>query len=145
MNPEIGQYRIVSLWFNGEQQREAARKFLKNLLELDEINAGFVLAPVEYEVLNANDPRLNDAKPPESGAQVLVATAQILDMKAMPAKDAGFIANLEPHDLERLRKATVRAYKKAYPGGSPLTQDQIDKLVGKLGPETAARITRAIH
>ena len=137
----IGEYRVVSLWFNGDEQKAKAQTVLQAMLLSDELKAGVVLGPVEFEVIGANDPRLEGRAPPESGAQVLLAAAQVLDFKTT-VEDAGFLANLDEVSLERLRKATRRAYRAANPGGSPITQDQLDRMIGRLGPEVAARLVR---
>ena len=140
MRPQIGQFRHVSLWFCGDEQKRKAETVLRAALLADEISAGIVLGPVEFDVVAADDLRLQGAKPIEDGAQVLAAFAEVLDFRAMPVEDAGFITNLAPADLERLRKATVKAYRKANPGGSRLTQDQIDRVLGRLGPEVARKL-----
>lgn len=137
--PKPGQLRQCSLWYLTPEQRTKAQAMLQ--AEFDEMQGlyGVVCGPVKFYDMDASDNRIS-GKPPELGARVLVAEAEVIGLMPMPAEDAGFIANLAPADLERLRKATHRAYKKTHPGSAPLRQDTIDRIIGKLGPDVAARM-----
>lgn len=135
----IGEWRQAALWFNGDEQKGKAERVLRNMLSLDAQTLGVDLGEVELEVIDANSQRLNGAVPPESGAQVLAAYAEVIGLKTT-IEDAGFLANLEPDDLERLRKATRRAYLKANPGAISPSQSDLDAMVGRLAPETARRL-----
>lgn len=137
---KTGDLHSRALWFNGAEQRDKAQAGLARIFGHDEALHGVVFGPVRFYDIPAGDARLGANKPPEAGAAVLVAEAEVMGLAPMPAADAGFIANLSPFDLERLRKATRDAYKKANPKASPLRQDVLDRVIGKLGPDVARRL-----
>ena len=141
--PKLGELREVALWYSGDEQKARAKHILGVAFNEAEQAFGVVFGPISYHELEAGHQRLGDNAPPEAGAKCLIAEAEVIGLMPMPAADAGFIAGLAPADLERLRKATHRAYKKANPGSAPLRQDVLDRVIGRLAPETARRIVMA--
>lgn len=136
---KVGELVEYALWYNGSEQRAKAEMGIARYFSQDEEHYGVVFGPIKFTDIDPNDQRLGDNAPPELGAKVLLGEAECIALQPMSAGEAGFIANLEPADLEKLRCATRRAFKKENPK-STITQDQIDMIITKMAPETVRRM-----
>lgn len=65
--------------------------------------------------------------------RLLVATTRVVsNVQQVPV---GIIGDLDKKDVARLRVITCREHQKAYPNDAPLTDEECDQIIDKLGLE----------
>lgn len=73
--------------------------------------------------------------------RLLVAEAKVISDRPLIVKETGFVADLRPEDLARLRQITRRAHAKRVPGDR-LSDRNCDQIIEALGPDAAVKTLR---
>jgi hypothetical protein len=134
----------VSVWLTGRETPNQIEAFKKDCTE--EVTAFGVMNNVVM-----GTPIFTEKKPGEDrvpqvpmhihgpDVRMLVCEALIVAERAMIVKSSGFVQDLDPKDLAKLREITRRAHQKARPIEMPLTDAQCDAIIEQIGPTSALR------
>lgn len=145
-NPKPGEMMETAIWLSGRETRQHLEQFAQDVHEA--LNAaagaaGVVIADPHAVVKYPGDERVPPVPDHISGPDVRLLVIEALVIGFAKGDQANFIANeLEPDDLDRLRRATRRAYErmmKSHGHKAPprLTDRQCDTIINDLGPEVA--------
>jgi hypothetical protein len=172
MTLRLGDTLTLSFWLVGGEHPEHMRQFKADMAEGISIAAdkeSVRITDVTYRVLLPGDERapkvppwaekkikqigrkpvtvsLVEGQEPASyqAPVLLVAEAMVLGPKAA-LKQKGFLADLTPSDLKRLRKRTREIWDNSKVGWRTLTDQECDKLIDEHGPDAAASAVLGSH
>lgn len=149
-----GELIELAIWLSGSETPEQIERWKNvdcpNIAREAERQNNVVIGPLEFTVKKPGNDRVPTVPAHISGPNVrlLVCEAQTFAGKSdfTSVRGLGFIHDLTPDDLAKLRKMTRRAHAKANPGDR-LNNRQCDRIIESLGPEIAVRTLRddAIH
>ena len=153
MNP--GELVEMAIWLSGTETPEQIERWKNidcpNMARATERQNNVAIGPLEFTVKKPGEDRVPQVPEHIHGPDVrlLVCEAQTFAPKSnltMQTRGLGFIHDLTPDDLAKLRKMTRRAHAKANPGDR-LNNQQCDRVIESLGPDIAVRTLRdgAIH
>lgn len=134
----------VALWYNADRpgELERAQEGIYKVFYSTEQQHGFVTSPVTFIIMHVGDDRVPEPPDVFSGTPRLLVGEVVIEriFGVVVEEEAGFAADLEPDDLNRLRQLTQNAYLMRWPHGTaPLTDEQLDTIINEVGPDTAAR------
>lgn len=137
----------AAIWLSGTETEEQMLRW-KNmevpaaLREAEQVY-GVRIGPPEFTIKRPGDDRVPPVPAHISGPDVrlLICEAEVYPGKpAIIARQSGFVHDLRPDDLAKLRKITRRAcYEKT---GQRLTDHQADQIIERLGPDAAVKTLR---
>ncbi len=135
----IGDRLETSIWIDGTETPAQRKQFQNDVSDTIAANQDFhrvIVGPVMWEEKHPGDEQVPSVPAHISGPDVrlLIGRAYVLDH--MPVESL-FLSELEPSDLNRLRRLTRKAHARMYPHYGRLTDRQCDTLVNDLGPEAA--------
>lgn len=134
-----GDMQTASMWFVTPDQKENAKPYIQAAFDRDRDAFGVTFDRVTFAVMS---PEL--APPPvELGARILVGEARVLSFQPHNMAEAIFMMELDPRDLDRLRRITQTEHRKLNPQ-TILTVDQLDRMVAHIGPELGERLLQEI-
>lgn len=130
---ENGQIRQAALWFKTSEQRAKAAQAIREVFKNEAVEFGVRFGPLSFKVENLPNP-------PEPGARVLIGEAVVTEAgKATPIDVQAFKKTVAPSDWKRLQRATLAAYRRAFPGAPDLPLHNIDQLIAGQGLDHIAR------
>lgn len=149
-----GELIELAIWLSGTETHDQIERW-KNIdchkiARETERQNNVVIGPLEFTVKKPGEDRVPPVPSHISGPDVrlLVCEAKTFAVKSdfTSVRGLGFVHDLTPDDLDRLRKLTRRAHAKANPGDR-LNNQRCDLIIESLGPEIAVRTLRdgAIH
>lgn len=134
----------VAVWLTGRETPNQIEAFKKDCTE--EVTAfgvmnGVVMGAPVFTEKRPGGERVPQVPDHISGPDVrmLVCEAVVVAERAMIVKSSGFVQDLDPKDLAKLREITRRAHQKAKPLEMTLTDAQCDEIIEHLGPTSALK------
>lgn len=142
-----GQLLEAAMWLDGRETEEQLQDWRGRVAKalMDRADADNVmLAPPNFYTLKPGEDRVPQVPDHISGPNVrlLVCETIVLALRPVVAPKS-FLSELDPRDLERLRRITRQAHRKNNPHGRLLSLAECDRIIEELGPESAARVVRA--
>lgn len=145
----VGNTVEYAIWLDGMETPEMRAQFEKDIHEaISEVCRlnGVISAPPRFVEKFPGEERVPLPPKDISGPAIrlLVAEADIV-MRTLEKTPGSFLLELDPVDLERLRRITKRTHR-AYLGDGvtprPLTAEEVDKIIEDVGPQVAAKLVR---
>ena len=135
---KIGEIIESAIWLTGDESEETRKRYEQDVTEAIDYfchKNEFTHGPVAFvEKLPGTD-RVPAVPAHISGPRIRLLVAEsTITAKAVITPQGSFIANLDKHDLDRLRKITRRAGMKTR---RILSDAECDDIIEKLGPATA--------
>ena len=136
---KIGDVIESAIWLTGDESQEMRERYKRDVTEAIDYfchENNFLHGPVTFiEKLPGTD-RVPPVPDHVQGQRVRLLVAEsTITAKAVVAPKGSFIANLDKHDLDRLRKITRRASMKVCM--KILTDAECDEMIENLGPAAA--------
>lgn len=147
----IGDVIQAAIWIDGTETQEMRQAFERDVTAVvaeGQADHGVVVGPVIWSEKRPGDERVppvpNHIQGPD--VRLLVAEAEVIGL-APPGVGSFVVNELEPDDLERLRRITRRAYETmmtahGHRGVDRLSDRQCDTIINDLGPEAAMHALR---
>lgn len=148
VNPKKGDTLECAIWLDGRESPRDVERWRADapaiLLELGGEQT-LSIGPVRYEIKRPGDDRVPPVPKNISGPDVrlLVAEADVMDIKPKLIRASSFVQDLDKRDLKRLRDITRQAHRKHNPRALPLTDAEVDEIIEAIGPESAAKSLKA--
>lgn len=138
---KTGDVLELAIWLDGTETPGMVRQWKHDSAYMIARSSGPQVAkisPVEFEIKRPGDDRVPPVPDDISGPDVrlLVASAYIIAFETVP-EGAGFIAELDPKDLKRMRKITRKTHRDNNPGAPRLSDAVCDELIRRVGPGAA--------
>lgn len=130
---KIGDALPAALWFNDDHPKDRADavRGIKEALEMTAADAGVKLGPIQWDVVDPLSPRV--PTPPDTfQGDIKCMIGEAIIVGHIKTDDKNFTDDLEPHDLERLRKSTRKQM-----GNANLTDEECDDFINDFGPDVA--------
>src|SRR6266567_3136146 len=129
---KVGDVLELAIWLAGTETPEMVCQWKHDSAYLIARSSGPLvakLAPVEFEIKRPGEDRVPPVPHGISGPDVrlLIASSSIVGFEAVP-EGAGFIAELDPRDLKRMRRITRKAHRDNNPGAPRLSDAVCDEL-----------------
>ena len=142
-----GQMMENAIWLTGMESPADRARYEADIRRSFEALAqehNVLIGPVSWVAKQPGAERVPPVPDHVSGPDVrlLVAEAAILCRRPFIVMHGGFLGQLDPVDLARLRAITKRAYARANPDAFPLSDSLCDSTIEKLGPEAAIDAVR---
>jgi hypothetical protein len=141
--PQPGQVIELAIWLSGEETEEHLRRFREEDMpaEFKSIADHWMLTfgPLMFTTKKPGDHRVPPVPKHIHGIDVklIVVEAEVVGWREAPKRDSAFLADLRPDDLQKLRRATKAAHRRAHPGMPDLPDENCDAIINDLGPEAA--------
>ena len=135
-----------AIWLSGtETEQEIARWKTVDCHEIarrTEEHHGVALGPWTFVIKRPGEERVPPVPEHIQGPDVRLLVGECVAGQGRPKVEraTGFVADLGKHDLEKLRRITRRARRKA--GGGLLTNSECDQIIEALGPQVALKELR---
>jgi hypothetical protein len=144
----LGDDLELSVWYNADKPGEAANaeKAIYKAFILTEDQHDLRVGTVDFEILTYGEERVPAPPPEYKGTPTLmIGTATVIKvLNTLMSGDVGFTQDVDEEDLTQLRAITQEAYLGGQPPGTaPLTNEQLDKVIDEVGPETAVKSLRS--
>lgn len=147
--PKVGEFLETAMWLSGTETEEQLQHFCtvvaRTWVDTAAERHHLLVGPLQFTLKRPGENRVPPVPKGVSGPDVrmLVIEAEVLRWLEPGRQGAGFLAELEPDDLQTLRRATRRAHRRAHPGMPPLPDEHCDAFIEALGPEAAVAQLRA--
>lgn len=147
----VGDVVETAVWLTGEEPKDLRDDYKADVREAISSlcqEKGFVHGPVEFVKKRPGDDRVPPVPNEVQGIDVHLLVAEAKIIGRLDYRSGGFIAELEPRDLERLRQITRRAHRAYLPDGETpreLTDQEVDDIIDELGPEAARDAIRSAY
>lgn len=142
---QSGDVLETAIWMNGEETEELKDRFLNevraNLAEMAE-DEDIIIGPVIMSELKPGDDRVPPVPDGVHGPDVKLLVAQAMVVGEAFQSEGAFVADLEPRDLERLRRILRRVHQSYNPGKPELSQEKCDEYINQNGPDAALESLR---
>jgi hypothetical protein len=145
---KAGQVAEIAIWLTGEETPEQIARWkteeCDKIMRRTEQQYGVLIGPVTFMVKRPGEDRVPKVPDHVHGPDVrlLVGEALVFERVTYTIRPAtGFVHDLTKDDLEKLRRITRRAHRRAYPGDR-LSDAQCDAIIESLGPDTAVKTLR---
>lgn len=145
MNPiKLGDTLELAIWLTGTETRQHIEQWRVDapvMLTAPWPRFRIELSPLRWTIKRPGEDRVPPVPVSISGPDVrlLVAEADVTALGDIP-RDRAFVGDLDKRDLAKLRKITKRALSKS---GRVISDEIVDTIIEKLGPDSAARALRA--
>jgi hypothetical protein len=144
-----GEQIELAIWLTGTETPEHIKRFKEidapAIAKATEQQNGVAIGPLRFTIKKPGDDRVPKVPDHIKGPDVrlLVCEAETYDAppSVISVGGLGFIHDLTPEDLARLRKLTRRAHAKVSPGDR-LSDKHCDTIIESLGPDVAVRTLR---
>lgn len=144
--PEIGSVLECAIWLDGRETPTDRRQFeadVRTSMQAQAARDGIRIGPMTWTEKKPGEARV--PPPPDHitgpNVRLLVGEAIVTGHEIVVWQKVGFVDDLEPRDLEILRRITRKKYAEEYPlhalSNGPLTDRQCDTLINDLGPDVA--------
>lgn len=142
----LGDTMEAAIWLAGTETPEQRTRYeadVRKAISRASRDSGLIHGPVVFTELKPGDARVPEVPAHITGPDVrlLVAEADAVDHLVVIER-SGFVSDLDPIDLERLRLITRRQHERSEPGAARLTDEQADSIIEALGPDAAADAVR---
>lgn len=144
--PKIGDVLEVAIWLDGKETPfhvDQWKRDCPNLFRSPNPEYALMIGDLHYSIKRPGEDRVPQPPAHVSGPDVrlLVAEATVKEVKPVAGlKRTSFLADLEPKDLNMLRRATRRAW--AHYNKERLSDAACDTYIEEHGPESAAAVIR---
>ncbi len=147
MSLKVGDIIENAIWMTGDEVEGLKEKYKNDVLDTIESlcnQEGYEHGPVTMHELKPGDYRCPEVPDHVQGSRVrLLVVESTLVKKLVVEGEGSFVGNLEPADLEKLRKITRdRAAKNLK---KILSNEECDWIIEELGPDAALANLRTIH
>jgi hypothetical protein len=136
------------IWMDGRETEDQKAQCINDMLtafyRLADAN-GVKIAKPTFTIKHPMDDRVPEVPKHISGPNVRLLVGEALIVGWAPANSpaGSFVTDqLDKVDLARLRKITRRAHRKHNPGAKRLSDAQVDAIIERVGPDSAAKAVR---
>lgn len=146
--PLVGHVLELAIWLSGTETDEQLAWFraqeMPAVFRKQAAQWALLLGPLQFTIKHPGGERVPPVPPHISGPDVrlVVVEAEVLKHLRADRRDSGFIADLQPEDLQVLRRLTRGQHAKAHPGMPPLPDANCDAIIDAMGPEAAVAVLR---